>query len=114
MSKVLLLNAFSLQMLSRPDMELYIQEVTPEWVAEQICSYGVDSAVGHADTARVLSGILNAEIAFDRKNVVLEPGACAVVAQVTGGRLPEGCTALPEGTSIKFLHVYVQEYDYSR
>ena len=114
MSKILLLNAFSLQMLSRPDMEVYVQEVTPEWVTEQICAYGVDSAVGHADTARVLSHLLNAEIAFDRKNVSLEPGACAVVAQVVGGRLPEGCTTLPEGVQIKFLHVYVQEYDYSR
>ena len=113
MSKVLLLNAFSLQMLSQ-DAEIYVQEVTPEWVTEQIQSYGVDSAVGHADTARVLSGILNAEIEFNRKNVVLEPGNCAVVAQVIGGRLPEGCTTLPEGTSIKFLHVYVQEFDYSR
>ncbi len=114
MKKVLLLNAFSLQMLSRTDMELYVQEVPQSWVAEQISIHGVDSAVGHADTARVLSNLLNAEIAFDRKNVVLEPGTCAVVAQVTGGRLPEGCTTLPEGTSIKFLHVYVQEYDYSR
>ncbi len=114
MSKVLLLNAFSLQMLSRSDMEVYVQEVTSSWVAEQISTHGVDSAVGHADTARVLSAMLNAEIAFDRKNVVLEPGDCAVVAQVTGGRLPEGCTALPEGTSIKFLHVCVQEFDYGR
>ena len=112
--KVLLLNAFSLQMLSRSDAEIYVQEVTPEWVTEQIRTYGVDSAVGHVDTARVLSDILNAEIAFDRKNITLEPGTSAVVAQVVGGRLPEGCTTLPEGISIKFLHVYVQEFDYSR
>lgn len=113
MKKVLLLNAFSLQMLSG-DSEVYVQELEMHWVKEQIQEYGVDSAVGHADTARVLSDMLGTHIEHARKNVILEPGTSAVVAQVVGGRLPEGCTTLPEGVEIKFLHVYVQEYDYSR
>lgn len=114
MKKVLLLNAFSLQMLAKLDAEVYVQELTLQWVKDQIQEYGIDSAVGHADTARVLSNILGTCVACERKNVLLQPGDTAIVAQVTGGRLPEGCTTLPEGTQMKFLHICVQEYDYSR
>jgi hypothetical protein len=114
MKKVMLLNAFSLQMLEKMDAEVYVQELTTQWVKDQIQEYGLDSYVGHADTARVLTSVLGTEVEFARKNVVLSPGTSAVVAQVVGGRLPEGCTTLPEGTEMRFLHVYVQEFDYSR
>jgi hypothetical protein len=59
------------------------------------------SAIGHADTAAVLGFTPN------RVNVALEKGQSIIVAQLQGGRLPEGSTTLPEGFSFKFLKVTV-------
>ena len=62
----------------------------------------LESAIGHADTALILGVPLN------RINVKLRKGDEAVVAQLQGGRLPEGSTKLPEGFEFKFLKVSVQ------
>lgn len=62
---------------------------------------GLTSAVGHADTAAVLG------VECNRINVSLNPGDVAFVAQLQGGRLPEGCTQLPDGFSFKFIRVDV-------
>lgn len=62
----------------------------------------VVSAVGHADTANVLS------VPYNRINVKLTPGDIAYLAQLQGGRLPEGCTTLPEGFSFKFWKITIQ------
>ena len=59
----------------------------------------VVSAVGHPDTAAVLG------VPCNRMNVRLEKGDTLYVAQLTGGRLPEGCTTLPEGFSFTFVKV---------
>lgn len=89
-----LLNAFSLQMLQR-DATVRFQEV--EKLPE-----GLKSAIGHADTAAVLG------VDCNRVNVSLSSGDVAYVAQLTGGRLPEGCTTLPDGFTFKFIKVEVQ------
>ena len=60
------------------------------------------SVVGHQDTANVLG------VAFNRVSVKLNKGDVLFVAQVVGGRLPEGCTTLPDGYSFKFLKVTVE------
>ena len=93
MKEVYLLNAFSLQML-QGDATVRFTEVSelPE---------GLTSAIGHADTARVLG------VEMNRVNVTLKKGDIAFVAQLQGGRLPEGCTTLPEGFSFKFVKVEV-------
>jgi hypothetical protein len=44
---------------------------------------------------------------MNRVNVTLRKGDTAFVAQLQGGRLPEGCTTLPEGFSFKFVKVEV-------
>lgn len=62
---------------------------------------GLTSAVGHADTAAVLG------VECNRVNVSLKPGDIAYVAQLQGGRLPEGATTLPDGFSFKFIKVEV-------
>lgn len=62
---------------------------------------GLTSAVGHADTAAVLG------VECNRVNVSLKPGDTAYVAQLQGGRLPEGSTQLPDGFSFKFIKVEV-------
>ena len=93
MKKIFLLNAFSLQMLEG-DATVKFTEVSelPE---------GLTSAIGHQDTARVLG------VEMNRVNVTLKKGDIACVAQLQGGRLPEGSTTLPEGFSFKFYKVEV-------
>ena len=93
MKDVYLLNAFSLQMLEG-DATVKFTEV-PE------LPEGLTSAIGHADTAKVLG------VEMNRVNVTLKKGDIAFVAQLQGGRLPEGSTTLPEGYSFKFIKVEV-------
>lgn len=89
-----LLNAFSLQMVKAP-CSVRVEEVTT-------LPSGLTSAIGHADTAAVLG------VEMNRVNVALATGDVAYVAQLQGGRLPEGSTTLPEGFSFKFLKVTVE------
>src|SRR5690554_274312 len=93
MRKIFLLNAFSLQMLEG-DATVGFTEVSelPE---------GLTSAIGHQDTANVLG------VKMNRVNVTLKKSDVAFVAQLQGGRLPEGSTTLPEGFSFKFIKVEV-------
>ena len=90
-----LLNAFSLQMVKSFPCNVRVEEVTslPD---------GLVSAIGHADTAAVLG------VEMNRINVTLATGDVAYIAQLQGGRLPEGSTTLPEGFSFKFLKVTVE------
>lgn len=92
---VLLCNAFSLQMLDLKEMK------SGNLHFEVVDSFPKDavSAVGHPDTAAVLG------VPCNRTNVHLEKGDTLFVAQLTGGRLPEGCTTLPEGFSFTFVKV---------
>ena len=90
-----LLNAFSLQMISG-NCTIKVTEVDS-------LPNGLTSAVGHKDTASVLGMEMN------RVNVKLNVGDTAYVAQLTGGRLPEGCTSLPQGFSFKFYKVDIME-----
>lgn len=94
MKKMYLLNAFSLQMLKDFPCNVTINEVNelPD---------GLESVVGHQDTANVLG------VACNRVNVALEKGDTCYVAQLQGGRLPEGSTTLPDGFKFKFLKVTI-------
>nr|DAN71426.1 MAG TPA: DNA binding protein [Caudoviricetes sp.] len=89
-----LLNAFSLQMVKAP-CTVRVEEVTT-------LPSNLTSAIGHADTAAVLG------VPMNRINVALGAGDIAYIAQLQGGRLPEGSTTLPEGFSFKFLKVTVE------
>ena len=122
MRKVFLLNAFSLQMLEG-DAIVKFTEVTREQVfstghweerpfndeggiptnngTERFWESDLASAIGHQDTANVLG------VEMNRTNVTLKKGDVAFVAQLQGGRLPEGSTSLPEGFSFKFIKVEV-------
>jgi len=93
-----LCNAFSLQMLKSFPAKVTIEEIA-EPSKEELQK--MDSAVGHADTAAVLG------VECVRKNVALDTGDEVVVAQLTGGRLPEGSTTLPEGFAFKWLKVTI-------
>lgn len=88
-----LLNAFSLQMIDVP-CNVKFTEVSK-------LPSGLTSAVGHQDTANVLG------VEMNRINVHINKGETAYVAQLQGGRLPEGSTTLPDGFSFKFIKVEV-------
>lgn len=98
----LLGNAFSLQMLNL-DQETNVK-VAPVTVAE-VAESGFRSVVGHQDTANVLTTLLGVEVPFNRESVKLTTGDVLYVAQVSGGRLPEGATTLPQGFELVFLKV---------
>ncbi len=97
----ILSNAFSLQML-RGDAVISVTSVDPSEVPSDAVS-----VIGHADTAAVVGSILGREVPMNRANVTLEKGDVLFVAQLTGGRLPEGATKLPEGFSIAFKRVEI-------
>lgn len=88
-------NAFSLQMISTLPAQVEIEEVS-------MLPKGLKSAIGHADTANVLGFEPN------RINITLGHGDVIYIAQLQGGRLPEGSITLPEGFSFKFLKVTVK------
>ena len=99
-------NAFSLQMLNMEKVNTVITSpLSVEEVKELLLTNDFVSAVGHPDTAVIISSILNVNIPFNRINVSLSPGDVLIVAQLTGGRLPEGSTTLPEGFHFKFVKV---------
>ena len=102
---VYLCNAFSLQMIDINKK----QTVNIEPIDVKDVPVDFVSAIGHADTAAVVADILKAEVHANRMNVKLNQGDVLIVAQVTGGRLPEGCTTLPEGFEIQFVKVILTD-----
>jgi len=94
-------NAFSLQMVA-PE---YLHRVRFETV--DLAQYPLGeyvSIVGHADIAAVLG------VEMNRASVMLNPkaGDQMLVAQLVGGRLPEGCKTLPEGFRLQGVLVYFE------
>jgi hypothetical protein len=105
-------NAFSLQMLDttkRADYHLRIIPLLPDYAARMAAETPFTSAIGHNDTAAVVSTILGVEIPQNRINISLQDEDTLLVAQVVGGRLPEGATALPEGIEIQFVLIKIEE-----
>ena len=88
-----LLNAFSLQMVDTP--------ATCKFTEVSELPSGLESAIGHETTARLLG------VPFNRISVHLNKGDTAYIAQPMGQRLPEGATELPDGCWIKYIKVEV-------
>jgi len=101
-----LVNAFSINMLGRSGHDLALRPVNVDAVRNLHRAHGLVSAVGHADTAAVLSGLLGFPVKCNRVNVTLDHDHSLVVAQYRGPRLPEGATTLPSGAEIEFWQVY--------
>lgn len=97
-------NAFSVNMLSE-SVAVSFCKLDTEQAKRMVRTYGAVSAIGHPDTAKVVSGLLGIELAASRINVSLKSGDMMLVAQYTGPRLPEGATELPEGAQIVFWSV---------
>lgn len=96
-----LTNAFSIQMLSG-SATVKFNEIAPEDIPTDVVS-----AVGHADTAAVLQTLLGFEVPMNRINITIDKNTELFVAQLIGGRLPEGSTSLPEGFKFKFFRVTI-------
>lgn len=89
-------NAFSLGMVPRHLLAFVrLSACTQPDMADLV------SCVGHADTAAVLG------VPMARISVTLDPGDVLYVAQLRGGRLPEGCTTLPSGFAFDWVRVEV-------
>lgn len=97
MKDVFLCSAFSLQMVKDFPCTVKVTEVKVDDFPDNL-----KSAVGHQDTATVLG------VPMNRVNVTLEVGDVCYVAQLQGGRLPEGATKLPEGYSFRFFKVEIE------
>lgn len=106
MGKRFLANAFSLQMLPDGDVNVAVRSIPVESVKAML---GGDfaNAIGHADTAAVVGSILGLDLQANRANIALNKGDVLVVAQLVGGRLPEGSTTLPEGFQLVFKLVTI-------
>lgn len=92
-----LANAFSLQMIKDFPCEIKVSKIS----FKDVRLNTLISAVGHQDTANVLG------VECNRINVSLEKGDTLFVAQLQGGRLPEGCITLPDGFTFKLLKVEI-------
>lgn len=93
-------NSFSLQMLNG-DSVVSVREITGNEFEELVTDSEVISAVGHSDTALLLG------VQYNRINVSLNKGDTLYVAQLTGGRLPEGATKLPDVFRFRYFEVKV-------
>lgn len=102
---IYLANSFSLQMLNMEKVNTVVTTPLTLEEVKKLLSNNFVSAVGHADTASVLSASLGINIPMNRINISLIPGDVLIVAQLIGGRLPEGSTTLPDGFEFKFLKV---------
>ena len=100
--KVYIGNAFSLQMVADNAIIAKV-EVSPEQVPAN-----AESIIGHKDTAAVVSTILGREVPCNRASVMLDDEDTLYVAQVVGGRLPEGATTIPDGMELKFYRITVR------
>ena len=96
-------NAFSLQMLDvTKRFHIICIPISIDDIPEDVIC-----CIGHPDTAKVVGSDLGRDISANRVNIHLENGDILYVAQLTGGRLPEGATTLPDGFSLSYLQVEV-------
>lgn len=79
--------------------------VEPAVVAEY-ADEGAVSAIGHEDTARLVSFLIGRNVPAQRITIPqLNVGDVLLVAAYRGPRLPEGATTLPEGAEVVFFEV---------
>ena len=105
-----LANAFSLTMLGSIELKPTENEyhvLTKKVSIDEIDTADIISAIGHADTANILSSILGTKIVPNRVSINLTYDDILYVAQYTGPRLPEGTTVLPEGSNFTFWKVKI-------
>lgn len=106
--KVYLTNAFSIQMLPKESLtDASFRPIDTDTVKRILAENSFTSAIGHTDTAKVVGAMLGMDVQPNRISVSVNPDDEIIVAQLTGGRLPEGATEIPEGMSIEFWRVRI-------
>lgn len=99
-----LLNAIPGALVPAEGVMLSITPVAADVVGRAINYEECSSAIGHADTAAVISAMVGAEVPMARVNVpTLQDGDAHYLALYQGPRLPEGATELPEGATLSFF-----------
>lgn len=107
---MLITNAFSLNMMASLDAIVECCEVSAYYVADQLKADTIESAVGHADTAALFSGLLGITIPCERRTLQLKAGDVFFVGQYIGPRLPEGACTLPEGAVVKWVMATLKDW----
>lgn len=103
-----LLNAISLNMFSlspEHDVRIMTIQMIDVVLARTLLSAGIESFVGHEDTAKLLGGLLGLEVPCRRETCIIAPGERCVVGQYRGPRLPDGVRSLPEGAIIDWIYL---------
>ena len=103
-------NSFSLNMLSVMDGIWNITVLPIDIEHAKVIletGKGVESAVGHADTAAIFSTILGLEVPMIRRTLSLARHSTILVGQYRGPRMTEGAKTLPDGATIEWLLVTV-------
>lgn len=99
--KKYLANAFSINMLPEgKDVTVSIVNISKNDIPRDIIS-----AIGHVDTAAVISSELGFQVPAQRITVSLDESDILYVAQYIGPRLTEGTTTLPKGSKIRYMKV---------
>ena len=110
MTKVVIANAFSLNMLSLEVgiTDLQVCPASPDVIRQEIEEAGgFASIVGHADTAAIFSSLLGLDVPCNRATFMLEADVILFVGQYKGPSLPEGATELPEGARVEWVMVTI-------
>jgi hypothetical protein len=104
---MIIANAVSLNMIppSIQDGGIIFRRISADEARRLVREAGeIVSAVGHADTARLVGQELGIQLSADRRNVQLGDEH-VLVAQYIGPRLPDGATELPSGARIEWFLV---------
>lgn len=104
---MLITNAFSLNMFSNTNASFFTCEIGVGYARQLLVQAGVNSAVGHQDTANIFSKILDLDIPCNRDTVSIEQDCSFIVGQYSGPKLEEGATELPNDAKIKWIYVNV-------
>ena len=108
--RVVIANTFTSKMpdLSGGRIDAQFCPVTPDIIKDYIEESGsFESFVGHADTAALFSSLLGLDVAHNRAAFKFEEGTVLFVGELSGGRLPEGATTMPEGVKISWVMVTI-------
>lgn len=94
--------------------QVELTEISAQDAGRILCGFGVDSFVGHADTAQIFADLLGVPVPVRRESVTSQQievcfqwGSVPmfIAGLYNGPRLPEGAKTLPEGAEIKFFVV---------
>ena len=102
---IYLANAFSLQMIQDDESLVWVKNVSQAWTKELISKWEWISVIGHEDTASIVSSMLGVHVPANRETTTIGQNDMVIIAQVIGGRLPEGCKTLPDNFRIVWKSV---------